>query len=70
VVADYVITADFVVAHHSILRTGHDADGMKGIFATAIALLAVNQWDQIFNDGTLTRVGFSLATQISRSFGL
>jgi hypothetical protein len=43
---------------------------MKAICASAIALLAINQWDQIFNGGVLTRVGFSLARQISHSFGL
>jgi hypothetical protein len=41
---------------------------MKAIFATGLVLLVVNQWDQNYNHGTLTRTGFSLAKQLAQAF--
>jgi hypothetical protein len=43
---------------------------MKIIFALAIVMIVVNQWDQNYNHGTLTRAGFSLARALGQSFGI
>ncbi|MBN9147495.1 MULTISPECIES: hypothetical protein [unclassified Nitrobacter] len=43
---------------------------MKIIFALAIVLFVINQWDQNYNHGTLTRAGFSLARDLGHSFGI
>ena len=43
---------------------------MKTIFMLAIVLFVVNQWDQNYNNGTLTRAGFSLARALGQSFGI
>lgn len=43
---------------------------MKLTFAIAIVLVIINQWDQNYNNGALTRVGFSLANELARAFGL
>jgi hypothetical protein len=37
---------------------------MKLISAIAVALVTVNLWDQGYNHGALTRVGFSLAHEL------
>lgn len=43
---------------------------MKIIFGLAIVMVVVNQWDQNYNHGTLTRAGFSLARALGQSFGI
>lgn len=43
---------------------------MKAIFAVAIVLLVVNQWDQLYNHGVVTRAGFALARDLGRAFGI
>jgi hypothetical protein len=43
---------------------------MRIIFALAIVLFVINQWDQNYNNGTLTRAGFSLARDLGHSFGI
>ena len=53
-----------------ILRLWCQPTFMKIIFGLAIALVVVNQWDQNYNHGTLTRAGFSLARALGQSFGI
>jgi hypothetical protein len=42
---------------------------MKMIFALAVALVVINQWDQNYNHGTLTCAGFTLARALGQSYG-
>lgn len=53
-----------------ILRLRCQPTVMKMIFALAVALVVINQWDQNYNHGTLTRAGFSLARALGQSFGI
>jgi hypothetical protein len=53
-----------------ILRLWCQPTVMRMIFALAIALVVINQWDQNYNNGTLTRAGFSLARALGHSFGI
>lgn len=53
-----------------ILRLWCHPTCMKIIFALAIVLFVINQWDQNYNHGTLTRAGFSLARDLGHSFGI
>ncbi|EAQ33540.1 hypothetical protein NB311A_10011 [Nitrobacter sp. Nb-311A] len=53
-----------------ILRIWCQPTVMKKILVLAIVLVAINQWDTNYNNGTLTRAGFSLARALGQSFGI
>jgi hypothetical protein len=43
---------------------------MKIVFAIAVVLVAINFWDQSYNNGTLTKAAYSLAEDLAHAFGM
>lgn len=43
---------------------------MKIALALSVVLVVINQWDQNYNNGVVTRAGFALARHLAQSFGL